>query len=64
MSDTIQVIGITAGYALRILLVEPRGAKVRDGWLRKKDGTTPTVGEAIEYLETLDPGEVLNRKEK
>jgi len=47
-------IGMTAGYALRLLDYESfRGEKVVE-WFTKKNGTHPTRAEAKAWLRTLD----------
>lgn len=50
-------IGMAARYALMMMRdqAEKDGEQSEAEWLTKSDGTRPTVKEAIEWLETLDP---------
>ena len=47
-------IGMTAGYALQLLHCSRERDRPEVDWLTLKDGSHPTVKEAIEWLRTLD----------
>lgn len=48
-------IGMTAAYALGVLRTSREGKRPEVDWLTNEDGSHPTVEEATEWLETLDP---------
>ena len=56
--------GMTAAYALGILRTSGEGKRPEVDWLTKEDGSHPTVEEAVEWLETLDPNfDIINNRQ-
>lgn len=47
--------GMTARYALGVILHSKLGQRAEVNWLTNTDGSHPTRDEAIEWLKTLDP---------